>query len=226
MSFNRSRSWVAVAAFALVSAPSMLFAQPGAFGGGYGPPLQVVPPPRAFATSDEHYKYLLDAGQGRHEAHARVRAALGRPVGDRRQHPHEHLHRPAGVHRQGPAGRADPALRGGVSRALAAAAGARRGPVQSPHPLRAARVSTVAARAVLARVPQPAAPVVPDQRLRPGDPARLHRPGAQERVRHALLVRRHDRILGRRQARHPHEIPAARRLHALVADDEQSVRIG
>ena len=38
------------------SVPSELFAQPGAFGGGYGPPLQVVAPPKAFATSDEHYQ--------------------------------------------------------------------------------------------------------------------------------------------------------------------------
>ena len=68
--------------------------------------------------------------------------------------------------------------------------------------------------------------VVPDQRLRAGDTPRLHRSGAQERVRHALLVRRHDWILGRQQARHAHEVSAAGRLHALVADDEQSVRVG
>jgi len=64
MSLNRSLCWVAVAAFALASASSAVFAQPGAFGGGYGPPLAVVPPPKAFATSDEHYKFLLAAAKG------------------------------------------------------------------------------------------------------------------------------------------------------------------
>ena len=64
MSLTRSLCRVAVAAFALAHAPSSLFAQPGAFGGGYGPPLQVVPPPREFKTSEEHYKYLLDQAKG------------------------------------------------------------------------------------------------------------------------------------------------------------------
>ena len=64
MSLNQSLRLVAVAALALVSAPSMLDAQPGAFGGGYGPPLAVVPPPREFASSDEHYKHLLTLARG------------------------------------------------------------------------------------------------------------------------------------------------------------------
>ena len=64
MSLNRSLCWVAVAAFALASASSVVFAQPGAFGGGYGPALAVVAPPKAFATSDEHYKFLLAAAKG------------------------------------------------------------------------------------------------------------------------------------------------------------------
>src|SRR6185503_10431331 len=64
MSLNRSLGWVAVAAFALASAPSVVFAQPVAFGGGYGPALAVVPPPKAFSTSDEHYKFLLAAAKG------------------------------------------------------------------------------------------------------------------------------------------------------------------
>src|SRR5688500_19098791 len=64
MNLNPSLRWIAVAAFALASAPSMLLAQPGSFGGGYGPALQVVAPPRAFTTSDEHYKYLLDQAKG------------------------------------------------------------------------------------------------------------------------------------------------------------------
>src|SRR5438034_10702449 len=64
MNFNKSLSWVAVVIFALGSIPSIALAQPGAFGGGYGPPLQVVPPPKVFATSDEHYKYLFDRANG------------------------------------------------------------------------------------------------------------------------------------------------------------------
>jgi hypothetical protein len=64
MNLNPRLRWVAVAVFALASAPSMLFAQPGAFGGGFGPPLEVAQPPRAFAASEEHYKYLLDQAKG------------------------------------------------------------------------------------------------------------------------------------------------------------------
>ena len=65
MNSSKSLSWAAVLVFALVTVPSIAFAQPGAFGGGYGPPLKVVPPPKAFATSDEHYAYLLaQAKQG------------------------------------------------------------------------------------------------------------------------------------------------------------------
>jgi hypothetical protein len=56
--------WIAVAALALVGAPSMLFAQPGAFGGGFGPPLQTVQPPQQFASSEEHYKFLLAQAKG------------------------------------------------------------------------------------------------------------------------------------------------------------------
>ena len=48
-----------VLAACLVSAGS--FAQ---FGAGSGPPLVVVPPDREFATSDEHYAYLLDKAKG------------------------------------------------------------------------------------------------------------------------------------------------------------------
>jgi len=39
-------------------------AQGGAFGAGYGPPLKTVPPPREFATSAEHYAYLLEQANG------------------------------------------------------------------------------------------------------------------------------------------------------------------
>src|SRR5215467_15994226 len=64
MSFNKSLGWVAVVMFVLGGVPSIVFAQPGAFGGGYGPPLKVVPPPKTFATSEEHYKYLLEQAKG------------------------------------------------------------------------------------------------------------------------------------------------------------------
>jgi len=43
------------------------FVSPGAmaqFGAGYGPPLVTVPPPREFATSEEHYAYLLEQANG------------------------------------------------------------------------------------------------------------------------------------------------------------------
>ena len=36
----------------------------GTFGAGYGPPLQVIAPDKTFATSDEHYAYLLDKAKG------------------------------------------------------------------------------------------------------------------------------------------------------------------
>ena len=64
MSLARTRCWGIAALLALGSASSMLLAQPGAFGGGYGPPLQVVSPPKAFTTSDDHYAFLLAAAKG------------------------------------------------------------------------------------------------------------------------------------------------------------------
>ena len=51
MTLDRSRRFAVVAAFVLVSAPLMLVAQPGTFGGGYGPPLAIVAPPKIFSTS-------------------------------------------------------------------------------------------------------------------------------------------------------------------------------
>ena len=50
-----------VAAFLLLGLPPAATAQ---FGAGYGPPLQTVPPPREFATSEEHYAYLLEQADG------------------------------------------------------------------------------------------------------------------------------------------------------------------
>jgi len=60
MQFDKSLRWVVVIIFMLGIVPSIALAQPGAFGGGFGPPLKVVPPPKTFATSDEHYAYLLE----------------------------------------------------------------------------------------------------------------------------------------------------------------------
>jgi hypothetical protein len=56
--------WSLAACAALAAAPMTSFAQRGAFGGGYGPPLKVVPPPKQFSTSDEHYAYLLEQAKG------------------------------------------------------------------------------------------------------------------------------------------------------------------
>lgn len=56
-----------ILALALAALPlfgGLAQAQPGSFGGGSGPPLEVVPPPREFATSDEHYAYLLEQADG------------------------------------------------------------------------------------------------------------------------------------------------------------------
>jgi hypothetical protein len=64
MNLNKRLRWVAIVIFALGSVPSIAFAQPGAFGGGYGPPLKVEPPPKTFATSDEHYAYLRGLAKG------------------------------------------------------------------------------------------------------------------------------------------------------------------
>jgi hypothetical protein len=50
--------------FAFGSVSSIAFAQPGSFGGGYGPPLKVEPPAKTFSTSDEHYAFLRDQVKG------------------------------------------------------------------------------------------------------------------------------------------------------------------
>jgi hypothetical protein len=56
--------WAGVGSLLLGALPNLVAAQGGAFGGGSGPPLQTVPPPRQFATSDEHYAYLLEQAKG------------------------------------------------------------------------------------------------------------------------------------------------------------------
>ncbi len=56
--------WLSVCLVALSVGPTAAPAQTGAFGGGYGPPLKVMAPPQVFATSDEHYAYLLEHAGG------------------------------------------------------------------------------------------------------------------------------------------------------------------
>ncbi len=142
------------------------------------------------------------AGARRHEAHARHRAALGRPLEHGRQQSHGSVHRrPRTARRQGSRRRPDARVRESLQGTLAPADRGRRSALRPARALRAARNAALPARAVLARVHQPAERVVPHQRLRPVDSPRADRQAAQQPLRHALLVRRHDRVLGRRQAR-------------------------
>ena len=226
MSLNRSLRWVAITVFALGSAYVDDLAQPGAFGGGYGPPLKVVPPPKVFTTSDEHYAYLLAQAKG-----GTKHTIASVPRWDGLWVTAGNTHMDMFIDPPGFSGKVRPNV---LTPPYEAAYKERWRQQQELGEVQYDRLTHCEPpgyprwllEPVLARVRQPAARVIPDQRLRAGDPPRLHRPGAQERVRHALLVRRHDRVLGPRSARHAHEVPAAGRLHALVADDEQSVRIG
>jgi hypothetical protein len=64
MKANKTLSWVGIALLALAAVPTVSFAQGGGFGAGYGPPLKVIPPPKEFKTSEEHYAYLLEQAKG------------------------------------------------------------------------------------------------------------------------------------------------------------------
>jgi hypothetical protein len=57
MKFDTRSFRVVISVFALAAVCPAAFAQ---FGSGYGPPLVTVPPPMEFATSEEHYAYLLE----------------------------------------------------------------------------------------------------------------------------------------------------------------------
>ena len=92
-------------------APAIALAQPGAFGDGYGPPLKVVPPPKEFATSKRALRVFAQAGARRHEAHAHIGAALGRALGNGRQYAHGRVHRRARLQGQGQGRRADAGVR-------------------------------------------------------------------------------------------------------------------
>ena len=65
-------------------------------------------------------RLLARAGQGRHEAHARDGAALGRSLAAGRQHAPRGLHRGPGLSGQGPRRRPDARVRGGLSRSAGA----------------------------------------------------------------------------------------------------------
>jgi hypothetical protein len=54
---------IIVSLLCIAAAPAAI-GQGGAFGAGYGPPLETRPPPREFATSAEHYAYLLEQAKG------------------------------------------------------------------------------------------------------------------------------------------------------------------
>jgi hypothetical protein len=130
-------------------------------------------------------RLLARASEGRHEAHVGDRPPLGRPLATRGQHPSRDVHRGAGISGQGPRRRPDAGLRGRLSGALAGANRARASELRSLGPLRAAGISAHPARALHARVHQPAGNRLSDKRLRPVDPAHLHRQRAQQR----LLIR-------------------------------------
>ena len=64
MRSGKSLAWVGIGALTLAMASPTVFAQRGVFGGGYGPPLRAEKPPKEFATSDEHYEFLLAIAKG------------------------------------------------------------------------------------------------------------------------------------------------------------------
>jgi len=64
MRSTKGLAWVGIGALALTMASATVLAQRGQFGGGFGPPLKAEKPPRNFATSDEHYEYLLAQAKG------------------------------------------------------------------------------------------------------------------------------------------------------------------
>ena len=63
MRITKTFGGTVVALLGVVAAPAAI-GQGGAFGAGYGPPLKTVPPPKEFATSEEHYAYLLEQANG------------------------------------------------------------------------------------------------------------------------------------------------------------------
>ena len=227
MKAHTSLSWVGIGMVALTALPSVSFAQRGAFGGGYGPPLKDDSAAEGIRNLRGALRVPARAGEGRHEAHARDGAALGRPVEHGRQHAHGRVHRGPGL--QG--GK----VREGVLTPEYEKAYKERWRQQTEkgevHYDRLAHCeppgyAALPARAVHARVHQSAERVVSDQRLRPVDTPRAYRQGARN------LYGTHswygdtigfwdgDKLVMNTKYLLP------RRLHALVADDEQPVRDG
>ena len=64
MKFANHPYWLIVGLIAVSIWPTATPAQIGAFGGGYGPALEVMPLPQVFASSDAHYAYLLKRANG------------------------------------------------------------------------------------------------------------------------------------------------------------------
>jgi hypothetical protein len=60
MKLDRSLRGLGIGLLMLCAAPVSI----AQFGAGYGPPLEPVPPAREFATSAEHYAYLLEQADG------------------------------------------------------------------------------------------------------------------------------------------------------------------
>jgi hypothetical protein len=63
MRTTKASQGIVVALLGVVAAPAAL-GQGGAFGAGYGPQLETIPPAKEFATSAEHYAYLLEQANG------------------------------------------------------------------------------------------------------------------------------------------------------------------
>ncbi len=61
MTINRCRTAISTCSLLLGAVPLAASAQ---FGAGYGPPLETIPPPMEFETSDEHYAWLLEQANG------------------------------------------------------------------------------------------------------------------------------------------------------------------
>ncbi len=173
MKANKTLSWVGIGLLALAAAPAISFAQAGAFGGGFGPPLKAEPPPKQFASSEEHYKYLLEQAKG-----GTKHTLATVPRWDGLWNTAGNTHMEAFI--EGP-GLQGGKVREGVLTPEYEVAYKERWRQQMEDgqvnydrlvALRAARDAALPARALHARVHQPARESLPDQRFRPVDPPR------------------------------------------------------
>ena len=212
--------WAGIGAFALGVSPAV-FAQGGAFGGGVGPPLQVVKPPREFATSEEHYAYLLEQAKGgtKHTLATVPRwDGLWQPAGN--------THLEMFIDGQGFAGK----VREGVLTPAYDAAYRERW-----------REQTELGQVNYDRLGHCEPPGYPRILLEPYTHEFINLPDVAYQIndfgpsiRRTYIGKEHSNVygthswygdtigfLGRQQARLEHQVRAACRLHALVADDEQ-----